>query len=148
MPAVFLSGNGPLVSVLREALALDEVEQSKHLPKGERPKLSEARRKAGEFIQNIHLFRDDNLKSSLPPVEQVVVFDEAQRAWDREQTSSFMRRKRGAQGFDMSEPEFLLSVMDRHQDWCCVICLIGGGQEINTGEAGMIEWLSAVQRKY
>ena len=122
---------------LREALARDDVERAKEeervLTK------NEARQKASAFIQNIHHFRDDNLISDAAPVEKVVVFDEAQRAWSRDQASRFMREKRGAVEFDMSEPEFLLSVMDRHDDWCCVICLIGGGQEINTGEAGLAE---------
>ena len=76
------------------------------------------------------------------------MFDEAQRAWTLEQTSSFMSRKKGIQGFDMSEPEFLISVLDRHNDWSIIICLIGGGQEINTGEAGLPEWFSAIQRDY
>lgn len=78
----------------------------------------------------------------------MVVFDEAQRAWDVDQTSKFMQTKRGQAGFAMSEPQFLLSVMDRHPDWCAVVCLIGGGQEINTGEAGLVEWLSALAEHY
>jgi hypothetical protein len=145
--AVFLSGNGPLVDVLREALTIDTLAQAREAG---RPKLSKASesQKASAFIQNIHHFRDESLQSSRPPVEKVVVFDEAQRAWDAEQTSSFMRKKRGQAGFAMSEPEFLLSVMERHPDWCTVICLIGGGQEINTGEAGITEWLSSLQSKY
>jgi hypothetical protein len=79
------------------------------------------------------------------PIEKVVVFDEAQRAWTREQAANFMQRKRGQADFDMSEPEFLISVMDRHSDWCTIVCLVGGGQEINTGEAGMSEWISALE---
>jgi hypothetical protein len=73
------------------------------------------------------------------------VFDEAQRAWDRAMTADFMRKKRGQAGFDQSEPAFLLSVMDRHRDWCVVVCLIGEGQEINRGEAGIAEWVRALQ---
>ena len=82
------------------------------------------------------------------PVEKVVVFDEAQRAWTSEQATSFMQRKRGQTDFDMSEPEFLISVMDRHPDWCTVVCLVGGGQEINTGEAGISEWISALEVRF
>src|SRR5207237_5906667 len=82
------------------------------------------------------------------PVEKVAVFDEAQRAWSKEQTSKFMREKRGVPDFDMSEPEFLLSVMDRHADWCVVVCLVGGGQEINTGEVGLDGWLFALRGRY
>jgi hypothetical protein len=144
--AVFLSGNGPLVDVLREALTRDEVATSKE--NGEPITKKVAAIKANAFIQNIHHFRDDNLISKKAPVEKVVVFDEAQRAWAKEQVSSFMKRKKGVEDFDMSEPEFLISVMDRHEDWCTIICLIGGGQEINTGEAGVSEWLSSLKNNY
>jgi hypothetical protein len=99
------------------------------------------------FVQNIHRFRDQYLSNTSAPVEKVVVFDEAQRAWTQEQASNFMQRKRGQDGFAQSEPEFLISVMDRHADWCTVVCLIGGGQEINTGEAGIAEWLKALQTR-
>ncbi|SIS69576.1 DUF2075 domain-containing protein [Insolitispirillum peregrinum] len=136
--AVFLSGNGPLVSVLREALVRDQVAR-------EGLKKSDAARQVNAFIQNIHHFRDAYARDLSVPHEKVVVFDEAQRAWTREQASKFMQQKRGIAGFDQSEPEFLISVMDRHQDWCVIVCLIGGGQEINTGEAGLGEWLVALR---
>ena len=139
--AVFLSGNGPLVAVLREALARDEAAREGISKK-------DAARKVASFIQNIHHFRDEALRDPGPPYERVVVFDEAQRAWTRDQAAKFMQTKRGHADFDMSEPEFLISVMDRHSDWCVVICLIGGGQEINTGEAGLIEWLSALKTRF
>lgn len=144
--AVFLSGNGPLVDVLREALALDAVARARETGLSI-SKVQEDRRTAA-FIQNIHHFRDDALASQAAPVEKVAVFDEAQRAWDTEQTSKFMQQKKGQLGFSMSEPEFLLSVMDRHQDWCAIICLVGNGQEINTGEAGIGEWLNALERSF
>jgi hypothetical protein len=139
--AVFLSGNGPLVAVLREALARDKAKResvSKKL----------AERQVRSFIQNIHHFRDEYVGNDAIPAEKVVVFDEAQRAWTREQAASFMRRKRGQAGFNVSEPEFLLSVMDRHDDWCTVVCLVGGGQEINIGEAGISEWLNALEVRF
>jgi len=144
--AVFLSGNGPLVEVLQEALARNEVADKK----GTAQQLSknQALTKTKAFIQNIHHFRDDALQNDNPPIERVAVFDEAQRAWTLEQTSSFMSRKKGIQGFDRSEPDFIISVLDRHQDWAIIICLIGGGQEINTGEAGLSEWFSAIQKSY
>ena len=145
--AVFLSGNGPLVAVLREALAVDEVERGK-VTGAKSVGKKDAYRHASEFIQNIHHFRDEYAHTTAAPDERVVVFDEAQRAWNKEQTSRFMREKRGHSAFDMSEPQFLMSVMDRHQDWCVVVCLIGGGQEINTGEAGLEEWLTAIERNY
>jgi hypothetical protein len=139
--AVFLSGNGPLVEVLREALARDDLQRGSGKTK------NDALKKAKAFIQNIHHFRDDNL-GTMAPVERVAVFDEARRAWDRVQTSKFMRTKRKQPDFDMSEPEFLLSVMDRHPDWCVVVCLVGSGQEINTGEAGIGEWFRALRRRF
>lgn len=139
--ATFLSGNGPLVDVLREALARDQ-----HDPrKGTK---ANVQRKVNAFIQNIHAFRDNYATNDDTPSDHIVIFDEAQRAWTRAQASSFMQRKRNVPGFDMSEPEFLLNVMDRHQDWCTVICLVGGGQEINTGEAGLSEWMVAIQDRF
>lgn len=144
--SVFLSGNGPLVDVLREALTRDSVEIAKL--KGKKITRSEAEREAKAFIQNIHHFRDDNLRSNKPPIEKVVVFDEAQRAWQKEQVSKFMKTKKGIENFEMSEPEYLISVMDRHEDWCTIVCLIGGGQEINTGEAGVSEWIQTLNQRY
>ncbi|MEH6954458.1 DUF2075 domain-containing protein, partial [Neobacillus drentensis] len=137
--AIFLSGNGPLVTVLREALARYQVENNPGTLK--KRALSEAE----AFIQNIHHFRDEALKDSRAPIEKVVVFDEAQRAWNKEQTSNFMKTKRRLDNFDMSESQFLISVMDRHKDWAVIVCLIGGGQEINTGEAGLPEWFRSLQ---
>ena len=139
--AVFLSGNGPLVEVLREALARDKARRDGISKKN-------AERAVRSFIQNIHHFRDHYLGNEDTPVEKVVVFDEAQRAWTQQQTASFMQRKRGQPNFDMSEPEFLISVMDRNSDWCTVVCLVGGGKEINTGEAGISEWISALEDRF
>jgi hypothetical protein len=76
------------------------------------------------------------------------IFDKAQRAWNREQTARFMQRKRGRAGFDLSEPEFLISCLDRHPIWAVVVCLVGSGQEINTGEASIAEWLGSVERRF
>jgi hypothetical protein len=144
--SVFLSGNGPLVAILQEALARDRVQRSRQesrpLRKGEA--LSEVK----AFIQNVHHFRDDCLKSNRPPVEHVAIFDEAQRAWTQKQTIDFMRRKKGVSDFTQSEPEFLISCLERHSDWAVVVCLVGGGQEINTGEAGIREWLESLRRSF
>ena len=144
--AVFLSGNGPLVSVLCEALARDDVDTARVF--GKTVRKTNALRKAKTLIQNIHHFRDESLDNESAPPEKVVVFDEAQRAWTAEQTASFMKRKRGKDNFKMSEPEFLISVMDRHADWAVIVCLVGGGQEINTGEAGLPAWLDALKNQY
>ena len=140
--AVFLSGNGPLVNVLREALARDESSRSNGaIRKGF------SRKKADAFIQNIHHFRDDAVTSDAAPSEKVAIFDESQRAWTKEQTAGFMM-KRGSIDWDMSEPEFLISIMDRHSDWAVIICLVGGGQEINKGEAGLPAWFDALKEKF
>jgi len=144
--SVFLSGNGPLVAILREALARDKVRREKE--KGTRFKKSTALSEVKMFIQNVHHFRDDCLKDTKPPIEHVALFDEAQRAWNLEQTSSFMKRKKNTPDFNQSEPEFLISCLDRHTDWAVIICLVGGGQEINTGEAGIGEWIGSLNRHF
>lgn len=143
---VFLSGNGPLVAILREALAVDTVRRERTA--GRALSKGHARRQVEAFIQNVHHFRDDCLVDPGPPPEHVAIFDEAQRAWNREQTVAFMTRKKGRPEFDASEPEFLLSCMDRHPDWAVVLCLVGGGQEINTGEAGISAWIDALRDRY
>lgn len=144
--SVFLSGNGPLVKILHEALARDAVNSAKQ--QGERIKKGEAQSKVKAFIQNVHHFRDECLRDQGPPAEHVALFDEAQRAWNLAQTSKFMESKKGRPGFQQSEPEFLISCMDRHRDWAVVVCLVGGGQEINTGEAGIGGWIEAIERSY
>lgn len=144
--SVFLSGNGPLVAILREALARDRVEQDRQA--GRVLRKGAARQQVESFIQNVHHFRDECLVDTGPPPEHVAIFDEAQRAWNREQTVAFMSRKKGRADFDASEPEFLLSCMDRHPDWAVVLCLVGGGQEINTGEAGIAGWVDALRSRF
>jgi len=144
--SVFLSGNGPLVAILQEALARDKVKRAKD--RGEKIKKSTARSDVKAFIQIVHHFRDEGLKDGAPPIEHVALFDEAQRAWTLEQTAKFMREKKGRPDFEMSEPEFLISCLDRHPDWAVVVCLVGGGQEINTGEAGISEWIEALERSF
>jgi hypothetical protein len=144
--SVFLSGNGPLVAILREALARDKVRRTRE--SGSRIKKGEAMSEVKMFIQNIHHFRDDCLIDLKAPIEHVALFDEAQRAWDVKQTSNFMRRKKKNLNFNQSEPEFLISCLDRHSDWAVIVCLVGGGQEINTGEAGISEWIESLMRSF
>ena len=145
--SVFLSGNGPLVAILQEALARDLVRRERDA--GRRLKKGVATSRVKAFIQNVHHFRDECLIDlAAPPVEHVAIFDEAQRAWDRQQTESFMMRKKQRPNFTQSEPEFLISCLDRHSDWAVVICLVGGGQEIHTGEAGIGEWIQALERSF
>jgi hypothetical protein len=145
--SVFLSGNGPLVAVLREALARDRLRRERE--GGKKVRKGEALSEVKAFIQNVHHFRDDCLlNAERPPIEHVAIFDEAQRAWNLEMTARFMRRKKGVDGFKVSEPEYLISCLDRHRDWAVIICLVGGGQEINTGEAGIAEWVASLQRSF
>jgi hypothetical protein len=145
--SVFLSGNGPLVAILREALARDTVHRERL--QGNRLRKRDASIRVKSFIQNVHHFRNECLRDSTrPPVDRVVIFDEAQRAWNLAQTAAFMHRKKRIPDFNMSEPEFLISCMDRRSDWAVIICLVGGGQEINTGEAGIGEWIEALQKSF
>ena len=149
----FLTGNQPLVSVLREALARDDNKRT-GMPIGE------ARDNVKSFIQIIHHFRDESLKNlDIPPIDNVVIFDEAQRAWQQAQLSNFMNEKKTAilnklpdekrhKILSMSEPELLIEYMNRHQDWAVIVCLVGGGQDINTGEAGIQEWFDSLRRSY
>jgi hypothetical protein len=131
---VFLSGNGPLVKVLCEALARDDCERTAK-------SIAESRRRVSTFIQNVHRFIDAHFSGSTPPPDRVVVFDEAQRAWNREQ--SWRKFKR-----ECSEPEIMLDIMDRHDGWAAIVALVGSGQEINTGEAGLREWGRALASRF
>ncbi len=145
--SVFLSGNGPLVKILREALTRDKVLRERKI--GKKISKGEAFSEVKSFIQNVHNFRDECLRDiSGPPIEHVALFDEAQRAWNLEQTSNFMLRKKRTPNFNQSEPEFLISCLDRHPDWAVIVCLVGGGQEINTGEAGISEWIESLIRAF
>lgn len=144
--SVFLSGNGPLVDILREALARDRVRRAKEA--GKRARKGEAMSEVKAFIQNVHHFRDEYVIDEAAPIEHVVLFDEAQRAWDLKETAGYMRRKKGKPNFNQSEPEFLISCLDRHSDWAVVVCLVGGGQEINRGEGGISGWIDALNQSF
>jgi hypothetical protein len=129
--AVFLSGNGPLVAVLREALTRDELMRQKAA--GNKPRKGKIAESVKAFIQNVHHFRDDLLVDKKAPIEHVAIFDEAQRAWDLQMTADFMKRKKNHVGFAQSEPEFLISCMDRHPAWAVIVSSVGGDQ---SGRAG------------
>lgn len=167
--AVYLSGNGPLVKILVEALTRDKVRQLKE--QGEKCTKKEVAQEVKSFIQNVHHFRDaclegtiiedgqivadldyfhseKNRDKSYAPIDHIAIFDEAQRAWTKDMTADFMHRKKNRPGFPYSEPEFLISCMDRHKDWAMVVCLVGGGQEINTGEAGISEWIASLNSHF
>ncbi len=131
---VFLSGNGPLVRVLSEALARDHSDRTKI-------STAESRRKVKTFIQNVHQFIDAHYRQSDAPHDRVIVFDEAQRAWNAEHSNRKFKRPE-------SEPEIMLEIMSRHSGWAVIVALIGGGQEINTGEAGLKEWGRALSGRF
>jgi hypothetical protein len=144
---VYLSGNGPLVAILREALTRDKLKRERD--KGNKLRKGEVFSEVKLMIQPVHHFRDDCLRDlSVAPFEHVTIFDEAQRAWNLTQTSNFMKRKKNTPNFLHSEPEFLISCLDRHTDWAVIVCLVGGGQEINTGEAGISEWIESINRSF
>ncbi len=145
--SVFLSGNGPLVNILREALTRDKVKREKEI--GNKIKKGEVFSSVKTFIQNVHHFRDECLIDlKVAPFDHVAIFDEAQRAWNLQQTANFMKRKKNIPDFSQSEPEFLISCLDRHKDWAVIVCLVGGGQEIHTGEAGISEWIESLNRSF
>lgn len=144
--SVFLSGNKPLVDILQEALTRDKVFQEKLA--GKKITKKQARESVKAFIQIIHHYRDEYLRDPKAPYDHVAIFDEAQRAWNKEQTVKFMQQKKGILNFQYSEPEFLISCLNRHPDWAVIVCLVGGGQEINTGEAGISEWLAAIKNQF
>ena len=168
-PAVYLSGNGPLVDVLTEALARDKVRQEHDA--GKNYTLTTARREVKSFIQIIHHYRDNVLAKLKMPimdgnleidparlqkhkndgyseVEHVAIFDEAQRLWDQPHLSAWLARKKGVQNFPMSESEFLIWSLNLRPDWAVVVCLVGGGQEINSGEAGIAEPIRAANERF
>lgn len=168
-PAVYLSGNGPLVSVLTEALARDKVRQEKEA--GKRYTLTKARAEVKSFIQIIHHYRDNVLNKLKSPivgsqlevdpvkvakhkedgyseVEHVAIFDEAQRLWDKPHLAAWLSRKKGVANFPMSESEFLIWSLNLRPDWAVVVCLVGGGQEINAGEAGIAEPIRAANETF
>jgi hypothetical protein len=144
--SVFLSGNGPLVAILTEALARDAVNRGKKF--GKKIKKGDAKSNVKAFIQNVHHYRDEYLKDARAPIDHVAIFDEAQRAWNHTKTADFMKRKKKVSEFAYSEPEFLISCLDRHKDWAVIVCLVGGGQEINSGEAGIGEWIESIGRSF
>ena len=173
--AVYLSGNGPLVAVLTEALAIDN--QKKCKARGEKKNMSDSRREVGKFIQMIHRYRDNMLakiknpvengeleidpqkamklaKSGYGEVEHVAIFDEAQRSWTHKRLADYLKRggtygnKLKVPNFPYSEAAFLIWSLDQREDWATIVCLVGGGQEINTGEAGISEWIKALNEKF
>ncbi len=129
----FMSGNGPLVKVLQHLFTQESRNRGANA--------ANARIEARTLIENVHVFAryhmDDNQRE---PSNHAIIFDEAQRAWNRAQNKKKFNR-------DYSEPEMLLGIMERHQNWAAIIALVGGGQEINDGEAGLEEWGRALAER-
>lgn len=173
--AVYLSGNGPLVAVLTEALARDNCQKLKS--SGKKKNISDSRREVKKFIQIIHRYRDNMLakiktpiengkleidpakavklqKSGYGEVEHVAIFDEAQRAWTHKRIADYLKRggtygnKLKVEDFPISEAAFLIWSLDQREDWATIVCLVGGGQEINNGEAGISEWIDAMNHHF
>lgn len=173
--AVYLSGNGPLVAVLNEALAQDNYKKCRAL--GEKKKLTDSRREVSKSIQIIHRYRDNMLAKIKNPVENgvleidptkavrndsagfgevehVAIFDEAQRSWTHKRLADYLKRggtygnKLKVPNFPLSEAAFLIWSLDQREDWATIVCLVGGGQEINTGEAGISEWIKALNEQF
>lgn len=144
--AVFLSGNLPLVKVLQEALARDKIVQE-HAA-GRKMNKDTALREIVSFIQIIHKYRDEYVGNERIPTDGIVIFDESQRAWTKDEIASFMARKKKIKNFEYSEPEFLISTVSRRMGWGVIVCLVGGGQEINKGEAGLPEWFDSLKRSF
>ncbi len=173
--AVYLSGNGPLVAVLTEALAKDNYQKCRD--RNEKKNLTDSRREVGKFIQIIHRYRDNMLakiknpvengvleidpekavklaESGYGEVEHVAIFDEAQRSWTHKRLADYLKRggtygnKLKVPNFPLSEAAFLIWSLDQREDWATIVCLVGGGQEINTGEAGISEWIHALNDKF
>ncbi len=173
--AVYLSGNGPLVAVLTEALAKDN--QLKCKENNIKKNLTDSRREVSKSIQMIHRYRDNMLLKIKNPVENgvleidpnkaikqkdagfgevehVAIFDEAQRSWTHKRLADYLKRggtygnKLKVPNFPMSEAGFLIWSLDQREDWATIVCLVGGGQEINTGEAGISEWIKALNEKF
>lgn len=173
--AVYLSGNGPLVAVLTEALAQDNYKKCRD--RGEKKKMTDSRREVSKSIQMIHRYRDNMLAKIKNPVENgvleidpekavkmdragfgevehVAIFDEAQRSWTHKRLADYLKRggtygnKLKVPNFPMSEAAFLIWSLDQREDWATIVCLVGGGQEINTGEAGISEWIKALNERF
>lgn len=173
--AVYLSGNGPLVAVLTEALAQDNLKRCRE--RNEKKKITDSRREVRKSIQMIHRYRDnmlakiknpvengvleidpkkavENEKAGFGEVEHVAIFDEAQRSWKHKRLADYLKRggtygnKLKVPNFPMSEAAFLIWSLDQRKDWATIVCLVGGGQEINTGEAGISEWINALNEKF
>ncbi len=173
--AVYLSGNGPLVAVLTEALAQDDYMRCRD--NGQKKKLSDSRREVSKSIQMIHRYRDNMLAKIKNPVENgvleidparavrmqsagygevehVAIFDEAQRSWTHKHLADYLKRggtygnKLKVPNFPLSEAAFLIWSLDQREDWATIVCLVGGGQEIHTGEAGISEWIAALNDRF
>lgn len=146
--AVYLSGNGPLVEVLREALIRNSIERKVHDAKDKKDIKKTSKIAVQAFIQAAHTFRKQYiLDFNDVPVENVIIFDEAQRCWNKEKLSHWTRNKIN-KDIDMSEPHCFIDIMNRRKDWAVIICLVGLGQDIYDGEVGINEWFNSIIKNY
>lgn len=129
---VYLSGNSPLVDVLREAL-------KRSVPGcGAKKDKNKTQAAINTLIQSSYLFKRDNCRNTLPTVEHILIFDEAQRVWNESKMKQ--KHKDDIPELSVSEPHLMYKIMDLHKDWAVIICLVGLGQDIYDGEVGINEW--------
>jgi hypothetical protein len=142
--AAFLSGNRPLVNVLQEVIKRNHAQNQK---------TGQPKKKVGaaisQIIGHMHEYIEDAFENEQAPSARILIFDEAQRAWDEEKMQKWQKKKRRKSRLAptewRSEPETVLSLMNRHSDWAVVVILVGTGQEIHKGEAGMQGWGEAAR---
>lgn len=155
--SAYFSGNGPLIKVLRESLSRDDYNRQELLFRSKqisiKPTKEASKSKVKSKIQNLHQIIKDGLTKKKYLTEKVVVFDEAQRCWDAKHFSNKAKQNRNREKIpfnieEKSEAEILFEFMNRHKGWSVIIALVGGGQEINTGEGGIKEWGKAIERKF
>ena len=167
--SAYLSGNGPLVEVLREALkrsakskylltsdsdgvkyelTSDEYtwvndDLFKNKPVSEKRDIINAA--VDSLILSSYQFKNEYATSCDPPLDHVLIFDEAQRAWSKDKMKS---KHKNNPAFDVTEPNMIMGIMNRHADWAVIVCLVGLGQDIYNGEIGFEEWFNCAIHDY
>ena len=136
---VYISGNGPLVEVLQHALKKSaKAKQLLSVTSGEKKEREAFLNKSIEaLIQSSYGFKKDNAHNVAPTVENILIFDEAQRVWNEKKMAY---KHNNDPDMSVSEPKLMYRIMDRHNDWAVMVCLVGMGQDIYDGEVGIYEW--------
>lgn len=135
--SVYISGNGPLVEVLRAALTKSVREKHQFN--------RETQAAINALIQSSYAFKKDNARNDHPTPENILIFDEAQRVWNADKMA---RKHENDPELSVSEPQLLYRIMDRHKDWAVMVCLVGLGQDIYDGEVGINEWFRCGIEEY